>query len=224
MSFRTLLYASIGSATAAIVTSYFWEAGTPIAAAATPVIVTLVSEMLRRPTERIAQRMTTQTDVLPEAAGAGPPPRAEELRPRPAREMPPAGPPERTAGSEPEFRVYRSGQGSRAERRPSRLPWKPLLATAAIAFVVAMSIITLPELIAGHSLGGGDRDTTLFGGKRHEEPTDTQETQPQQTQTERQAPEQTTTTPRTTPESTTTTTVPQTTTTAPAKPGQTPAP
>lgn len=49
LSFETLLIASISSAVAAIVVSQFWQGGTPIAAAVTPVLVALVSEGLRRP-------------------------------------------------------------------------------------------------------------------------------------------------------------------------------
>lgn len=230
MSIRTLLIASVSSAVAAIVTSYFWRRGTPIAAAATPVIVALVSELLHRPTERIAQRLTTEVDALPEAAGAGPPPRQEERRPRPAREEPLAGPRERTRPlaprgrgdapprrarpvdhPTPEFRVYRS----RPTSRPSGLPWKPILATAAIAFAIAAAVLTLPELIAGRSLGNDDRGTTFFGGAGTDEekpspaepetvpaeaePEQRERTEPQRT-TPAPEPEQTTpTAPQTTP-------------------------
>ena len=82
---------------AAIVTSQFWIAGTPIAAALTPVIVTLVSEMLNRPTEKLAERFTSEADalpddrMLPEAAGAGSPPPEEAIDPHPARAAEDAG-------------------------------------------------------------------------------------------------------------------------------------
>ena len=186
---RTLVIASAASALAAIVTSQFWIDGTPIAAALTPVIVTLVSELLHRPTERIAQRFTTggdalprgaalaapETDALPEAAGAGPPPRQEEHDPRPAREPPAQG----LAGDEPEYRVYGTSP-------PRRIPWKPILVTATIAFIVGMAALTLPELIAGQALGSGDRKTTLFGGgsgDRQKEPPRKEQTEPEATNT-----------------------------------------
>jgi predicted outer membrane lipoprotein len=41
--------ASVASLTAALVTSRLWIVGTPLAAAATPVLVALVSELLERP-------------------------------------------------------------------------------------------------------------------------------------------------------------------------------
>ena len=228
LSIRTLIIASVASATAAIVTSLFWVGGTPIAAALTPVIVALVSELLHRPTERIAERLTTETaalpretDVLPEAAGAGPPPPREEYEPRLAREEPYG-----VRAEEPEFRVYRS-----APARSSRdIPWRAILVTAAAAFLIAAAALTLPELIAGQSVGGGDRNFTLFGGepegeKTPAEETDTQrETQPDDQATEPQetvpqlepTPEQTDTQPQPQPETETQTTPEPQTETAPA--------
>ena len=188
LSIRTLVIASAASALAAIVTSRFWTAGTPVAAALTPVFVTLISELLHRPTQRIAERFTTEgaplprrtadampeTDALPEAAGAGPPPREEEDHPRPAREPPARG----LAAGEPEFRTYRTSP-------TRRVPWKPILVTAAIAFVVGMAALTLPELIAGQSFGSGDRSTTLFGGgkdeHKEESPAEKEQTEPGKT-------------------------------------------
>jgi outer membrane biosynthesis protein TonB len=147
---RTLVIASVASAAAAVITSQFWIRGTPIAAALTPVIVALVSELLHRPTEKIAQRMTTETDALPEAAGAIPPPPAEEVVPRPARD--------------PEIKVYRSG-GSARKRT---IAWTAVLTTGLLAFAIAALVLTVPELIAGGSIGGRDRATTLVPSKKQD--------------------------------------------------------
>jgi outer membrane biosynthesis protein TonB len=147
---RTLVIASVASAAAAVITSQFWIRGTPIAAALTPVIVALVSELLHRPTEKIAQRMTTETDALPEAAGAIPPPPAEEVVPRPARD--------------PEINVYRSG-GSARKRT---IAWTAVLTTGLLAFAIAALVLTVPELIAGGSIGGRDRATTLVPSKKQD--------------------------------------------------------
>lgn len=147
LNVRTLVIASIASAAAALITSQFWIRGTPIAAALTPIIVTLVSELLHRPTERIARRMTTETDALPEAAGAEPPPPSEETAPRPA--------------PDPDFKVYRSGSARR-----KRVAWATVLTTGLLAFVIAAVVLTVPELIAGGSLGGRDRATTLVPSKQ----------------------------------------------------------
>ncbi len=207
INIRTLVIASIASAAAAIITSQFWVRGTPIAAALTPVIVAIVSEMLHRPTDKIVDRFTAETDALPEAAGAEPPPLSEELDPLPARD-------------DSGMRVYRS------ERRG--LPWGPILATAAAAFVIGAALITIPELVGGNSLAGGGRDTSLWGGgeKKSDDkaapetetvttPAETlPQDEPQQQQTE--------TTPSTTP-TTPQATEPQPKSTAPAPAPQVPA-
>lgn len=246
LSIRTLIIASIGSAMAAIITSQFWIAGTPIAAALTPVIVTLVSELLHRPTQKIAARFTTETDALPpetdalpEAAGAGPPPPREEWDPRPAREAPLRDPSRGGArrGGAAARRVYRTPP------RPPRVPWKPILLTATIAFAIAAAALTLPELIAGQSVAAGDRKFTLWGGgsgadkqpaPAEEEPIQTQQaqpgseaTQPDETVPETQ-PEPEKTVPKPKGERERTPTEPQATQppaqTAPAPRSQTPAP
>lgn len=185
---RTLVFASIGSAAAAVITSQFWIAGTPIAAAMTPVIVALVSELLHRPTDKIAGRFTAETDALPEAAGAGPPPRSQARNPQPpARDV--------TLYTTP--------------RR--RLPWKTILATAAAAFVIGAAVLTLPELIAGQSLGKGDGRISIVPSDRDRDdegdegaPAEEQQTvtetvpaePPAQTPPERTTPPPATTTPQ----------------------------
>jgi hypothetical protein len=171
ISVRALVIASAASATAAVVISQFWRQGTLLAAAMTPVIVTVVSELLHRHTARIAERVTIdRTAPLPEAGGPAPPPEeadaAGEER-REGGEVPRVAPepaPRRAASSA--VRVFRS----------PKFRVRLALVTAALAFVIAAAAVTLPELIAGKSLSSGDRDTTLFGGgggggEQREEPT-----------------------------------------------------
>ena len=52
-SLTTLTIASLSSAAAAVVVHHLWRAGTILGAAATPVLVTLFAEALRRPVERV---------------------------------------------------------------------------------------------------------------------------------------------------------------------------
>ena len=207
LNIRTLVIASVASAIAAVVTSQFWIAGTPIAAAVTPVIVALVSELLHRPTERIAERFTAETDALPaDAMGAGPPPRDPQRAPAPARDLPP--PPEERGVS-----MYRS-----APRR--RLPVRTIAVTAVLAFVIGAAVLTLPELLTGQSIGKGDGKTSIFATDRDKPESEApQEQAPMQTTPEEE--------PQTVPEETTPeeqptetapappTTAPQTTTPAP---------
>jgi hypothetical protein len=233
INLRTLVIASVASAMAAIVTSQFWIAGTPIAAAVTPVIVTLVSEILNRPTEKLAERFTSEADalpddsVLPEAAGAGSPPPEEAIDPHPARAAEDAS---RRSAPRPSARPAPGGAGTRRKgamldpggapvkvyRQPSpagvrareSLPWRTILVTAALAFVIAAAVLTLPELIAGQSLGKGNGSTSILGNNRHRS-----SAQPEQKTTP--APVQTapqTTGPTSTPEQTTPSKEPQATT------------
>jgi hypothetical protein len=199
LNLRTLVIASAASATAALVTSRLWIAGTWIAAAMTPVLVTLLSELLRRPTERIARSLTTEPEALPDPEA---PARrvAERLRdvdvPRPDPEAP--------------VRVYRSESTRRPPTgRKRRIAYGAVLGTAALAFVIGGLALTVPELIAGSSFGKSDRRTTLGGGSTHR-----QSSKESQTPT-RVAPQQTDTGEQTTPPETDTTTAPTDTTTTP---------
>lgn len=226
LSLRTLVIASLASAAAAVVVSTFWRSGTPIAAAITPVIVALVSEMLHRPTAVIAERLTHEGDALPLSARI---PRLGERAPEPGRVRPaPEQPPRVPREDEPprvprqdgprsiptdnggdEMRVYPGAGRAGARRAPPNLPWKAIAVTAALAFVIGATVLTVPELLAGQSVGGGR--TTVFGGgtskstsdqdsqsqDRQDTTTEPQQTTPQQ---QRQVPQQTTpqkTTPQT---------------------------
>jgi hypothetical protein len=175
-SFDTLLIASIASATAAIVTSQFWQGGTPIAAAVTPIIVSLVSEALKRPMQselvrRRARRAAELSAAPIRRYRTGEPPVVTEDR---EREVEPA-PPDRNgeADTPQEYTVY----GARREEPPAwrerlsgwreRLSQKRVkiaLVTGVLAFLIAGLAVTLPELIFGGSVTGTDRNTTFFGG------------------------------------------------------------
>jgi len=213
INLRTLLIASVAAASAAAVTSQLWIAGTWVAAALTPVIVTFVSEALHRPTARIARAWTSERPAvseetaLPDAGGAGPPPpstadrlparapaepgsgREPPLQPR--VEQPPGGLGPGPPGAAGPVRVYRQ-PASRPRRR--KIALGVVAATTAIAFVFAVVVLTVPELIAGGSIGKGDRGTTLFGGKPRHAKSNREETTPTEQQ-EKTTPQETTTTP-----------------------------
>ena len=124
LNMRTLAIASAASAAAALLTSRVSTAGTWVAAAMTPVIVSLVSEMLNRPTERIARSFTSDRRSLAAAGGAGRPasagsdPLPDRGPTEPAAGTRQARPPVPGPGSEAPIRVYRAGE---AEPRRSAL-------------------------------------------------------------------------------------------------------
>ena len=224
----TLLVASAASATAAAVTSQLWIAGTWIAAAITPVLVTLISELLNRPTEKIVSRALpadrpapAEPPPLPEAGGAAPSPPARPGAPPareapPPREIPPAAP-----GVEPPVRIYRQPSPGAPRRK---IALRAVFATAGLAFVIAVVTLTVGELIAGDSIGKGDRRTTFVGGSRDGSGNDKEEKAPadeqrEQTTEERPPDEQERTTPEEQQQPTeteTTETQPPATTTTPA--------
>src|SRR5512133_3422741 len=194
LNMRTLVTASAASASAALVTSRLWIAGTWIAAAMTPVLVALISEMLHRPTERLARSLTTDSPALPDPEA---PARrvAERLRadaPVPDPDAP--------------VHIYRSESARPPAGRKRQIAYRAVFATAALAFVIGVVALTVPELIAGGSFGKSDGRTTLFSGSGKKKTQQNDSTTPSTT-------DQTDTGEQTTPETNTTTTPTDTTTT-----------
>jgi hypothetical protein len=310
LNIRTLVIASVASAAAALLTSRLSTAGTWIAAAMTPVIVSLVSEMLHRPTERLAKSLTSDRRSLAAAGGAGPPagpgpdPLAGRAPMEPSAGVGEARPPTPGLGSEAPIRVYRAGESSpragrrsgrdqavgargrgpggrgeaagasgpgagagggaaggrdlgagarggaagerdlgagarggaagdrgvgagaagrgagargvgpagrgregggrgavpgapgmppldrRPVRRRRRIAFGAVFATAGLAFVIAVAALTLPELVAGGSVGKSDGRTTFFGGGGNSNNRDRQQAPQDTTPEEQQQPEE----------------------------------
>jgi uncharacterized membrane protein YvlD (DUF360 family) len=166
LSLQTLVVAAAASAVAAIVVSHVWNGGTVIAAAMTPVIVTIVKELLTRPMESELVRKPVQQVgrlasgrlVVPGRAGAHASGEARVLPPmedQSAEPMNGGGPPRAEDELTP-IRTYRAPR-----RRPIHL--KIALVTGLIAFVIAAAALTLPELIFGSAISS-HHSTTLFGG------------------------------------------------------------
>jgi hypothetical protein len=169
LSITTLLISAVGAVAAAVIVPMFWERGTLIATAMTPVIVALVSEALRRPAEKITAvtpKVTRRT-----ATGAAVrrfDPAAAETR-HPERVGARGRGPERY---EPEPRIPRGGVsdhdpfGLRDAAAPRRPWWKIGLATGLLAFLIGAGVVTASELTIGNSVSGADHGkTTLFGGE-----------------------------------------------------------
>jgi hypothetical protein len=228
----TLVLSAIASAAAAYVTSKIWARGTLLSAAMSPVIVALVKEGLRKPTEVI-------TNVVPNVVpapsrwartSAGDPGLVAEPHPG----TPPAPPPgEARPSRDPHAPhvvlppVVATGHApvSVYSTRARRLRWRLAVITGLLGFGVCVLLYTVPELIAGESIGGSHK-TTIFGGHRkstNHSTTTTTSTTPT-TQTTPTTTEKTTTVTRTqtvttpAPAPTPTTTTPTPTTTAPTTP------
>jgi hypothetical protein len=181
----TLVAAAGSAVVAATVVSRIWQAGTVMATAMTPVVVTLVKEALERPARRVSSIATrAAAPPLARAARAVAEPPPEAYAP-----PPPVGPDPGLT----QMRVYRR------ERATGRR-WKLAVATGLLAFVIGVAVMTLPELVAGRSVVSGTHHTTIFGGRRAapasktstptekktttDESTTTTDTQPQDTTTQ----------------------------------------
>jgi len=219
LSPTTLTAASLASVVAAVVVSHVWGPGTLYGAAATPIIVAVVSELIQRP-RRVIQtarhvRPTRSFDPVAEGRQGL---REGDLE---SASVPPA--PERTDH-------HADGHRLPGGRRGLVIA----LATGIVAFAIGAFVLTSGELVFGSSqVGGGHSRTTLFGGKpakKRDQNSQSQSTDKSKTQTDQQSTtkttktQQDTTTKTTTPSATQTTTTPRSTTTtapgaAPSAPG-----
>jgi hypothetical protein len=220
----TLFLSAVASAAAAYVTSKIWAPGTLFSAAMSPVIVALVKEGLRKPTEAVANVVPA---VVPAStrwsrAGAGEPGLVVDpgaAPPEPVPHVDPDAPhvvlPPVVSGETGPVRVYTT--------RARRLRWRLAVITGLLGFGVCVVLYTVPELISGQSIGRGGRATTLWGGHRSHTKKSTTSTQTTTTKTSTSS----ATTPTTTDDTKTVTqtqtvTAPAQTTTAPST--ATPAP
>ena len=218
LSVTTLLIASGSAAAAAVIVPLFWDRGSLLAAAITPVIVTLTSEALKKPVEKIPTvgvwRKTPQGTAVRQPGGRDfevHDPEEERLEVDPAQTDDPFG------LREPE-------RGGFFTRKRIVLA----LVTGLLAFGIAAVVVTASELaIFGDSVSRQHR-TTFFGGKSKDAtPTPTPTATPTATPEESVTP---TPTPSETPSATPTPSVTETPTpsvtpqaTTP-EPGATPAP
>jgi hypothetical protein len=174
----TLITTAVASAVAAYVTSKIWAEGTLAAAAFTPVLVALRKEALAKPAE-VVTRAVPVRGVVRSSAGPDDP-----------GEHPPVG--SLSRGDTPadiEARIAQLGEAPGSSRPGRRRAWQVAVVTGLLGFLVAAVIITVPELIAGSSVAGGGRHTTLFSQKHSSSTpadtttTETTETTPSETET-----------------------------------------
>ena len=124
LSVTTLLIASGSAAAAAVIVPLFWDRGSLVAAAITPVIVTLTSEALKKPVEKVQTRRGLAQDA-PGHRGAparrprlrGPRPRGGAARGRPGAD----GRPVRPARARARRLLHAPARGARARHRPAGL-------------------------------------------------------------------------------------------------------
>jgi hypothetical protein len=214
----TLFISAIASAVAAYVVSKIWAAGTLFGAAFTPVIVALVKEALRRPTEKVADVASTAAAVVPlgwtrssaSDGGLVPDPGAPE--PLPVRDPDaPVTDPDAPHVVLPPVVATEHAPVSVYSTRGRRLRWRLAVVTGLLGFVVCVLVYTVPELVSGDSIGRhGSSATTIFGGHSRKHSRSTTSTTKTTDTTGTTSTTSTTRTTRTTPDQTrTTATTPQ---------------
>jgi hypothetical protein len=157
LSVTTLVIASCSAVVATVVVPLFWERGTVIAAAVTPIVVAVVSELLRKPVDRIGAVGVWRPTAGGTAIGERGPPRPaeEQFEPLPAAER----------VELPEVSGDRHVFYERPRRRLDRRQLKIALVTGVLGFVLAAAFVTASELaLFGKSVSQGDRRTSFFGG------------------------------------------------------------
>ncbi len=217
LSVTTLLIASGSAAAAAVIVPLFWERGSLLAAAITPIIVTLTSEALRKPVEK-----------LPTVGVWRSTPQGTALRQPEGRDFDPLDPEEERYEVDPQqaddpFGLREPERGGFFTRKRVVLA----LVTGLLAFAIAAVVVTASELaIFGDSVSRQHR-TTFFGGQsRDATPTPTPTPTPTETPDEDATPTPTPSkTPTPTPSETPTPgATPQAGATTTPAPGATPSP
>ena len=170
LSFQTLGISAAAAVAAATIVPLFWEHGTVIATAMTPVIVALVSEGLRKPVQhvsavapRVARRSGTGAAVrrYEPAARTRDPERVGARGRGPERFEPLPGHLRDDAPSVRDDDPF----GLRKARQP-RPRLNVALITGALAFVIAAGVVTASELALFGGSVASDRRTSLFGGEK----------------------------------------------------------
>jgi hypothetical protein len=158
----TLLIAALASVAATAVVSRFGLESTLLGAGLTPVVVTIVREIARRPVQQVG--------AITAVAGSWGPWRHQQAEAPP--DEPEAAPPPRPVPPAPS--------------RAGRVRWGVVGAATIVGFLAAVAFFTVPDLIAGQSLVA-DRDSTFFsssdGGPKEPAPTTTTTTETDTTAT-----------------------------------------
>jgi hypothetical protein len=178
ISIQTLVISALAAVAAAVVVPLIWERGTLVATAMTPVIVAVVSEALRKP----AQAISTVAPRVTRRSATGAAVRSTEAYEPPTEAFDPLPPSERgveTRSDDP--------YGLRSSPKP-RHHWKIALATGALAFAVAVVLLTSSELVFGGPATKDNGRTTFFGSRATPTATATPTPTPTPTQSDKATP------------------------------------
>jgi hypothetical protein len=152
LSLQTLVISSLAAVAAAVVVPTFWQRGSLIATAITPIIVAVVSELLNRP----AKVITSSVPRVTRRSGTGAAMRSQQPTGVGARGD---GPEQLPPRHEDPFGLYED------ERPRRRSPLRIAVITGLLAAVIGAGVVTASELtVFGHQIGDSHRSTGLLGG------------------------------------------------------------
>jgi hypothetical protein len=163
LSIKTLLIAGATSAITALVVPLFWEPGTVFAAAMTPIIAAVATELVRRPVDTVEAVTVKKKRTAGGAVIYEQPEEFDPLAPAPTEEL----------------QALPTTTTSRAvHRRRGLTPrqWKVALATGLIAFAGVVALLTVSELVAGDPVSSRSGGTTFFGGSQRDRDRDAEAT------------------------------------------------
>jgi hypothetical protein len=190
---QTLIVASVASAVTSFTVSRIWGPGTLFSAAATPILVALISELVRRPVRQVGAtakvavaplryRPPSASDTLVAPSPPAPPlhptdptdPSSSRPRfpppPAPETQWTQAGAPAETqwtqAGAPAETQWTQAGAPAEIAERRSGPRWRLVLATGLVACLIVVGLFTALDVIAGQSITGNGDSSTYFGGAK----------------------------------------------------------
>jgi hypothetical protein len=162
ISVQTLIVASVASAVTSFTVSRLWGPGTLFSAAATPILVALISELVRRPVRQVGA--TAKVAVAPLRYRAPGTPGSLLTPPPPAPALDPSGPrpafPPPPVAELPQSTVVPAAGAPRVGPR-----WRLVLATGLLACMIVIGLFTALDVLAGQSITGNGDATTYFSGR-----------------------------------------------------------
>jgi hypothetical protein len=168
---QTLIVASVASAVTSFTVSKIWGPGTLFSAAATPILVALISELVRRPVRQVGAtakvavaplryRPPTGSDTL-----VAPSPPAPGIDPSDPNSRRSPFPPPPTPQAETQWMPAAAAPA--AAERPVGPRWRLVLATGLLACMIVIGLFTALDVLAGQSITGNGDSTTYFSGRPH---------------------------------------------------------
>jgi hypothetical protein len=163
---QTLIVASVASAVTSYTVSRLWGPGTLLSAAATPILVALISELVRRPVVGVSStaqkvavaplrhRPSTRAHDVPPPSAAAPAPEQPRHPPPPAQPGSPAS----------EEQWSPAGPPPVIEEPRARPRWRLVLVTGMLACLIVVGLFTALDVIAGRSITGNGNSSTYFSG------------------------------------------------------------